>query len=66
MATDLDNGVLGTAREGRYPAAIEADVTEERLQRFFTRDGDHYKIKNVQADTSMREAIAQPADGNKA
>ena len=27
---------------------------------------DYYKLKNVQADTSMREAIAKPADGVKA
>src|SRR5262249_1153777 len=45
FATDLDPGVLATAREGRYPSAIEADVSEDRLQRFFTRDGDHYRIK---------------------
>src|SRR5262249_19918963 len=33
FATDLDPGVLATAREGRYPAAIEADVTDDRLAR---------------------------------
>jgi uncharacterized protein YqfA (UPF0365 family) len=27
---------------------------------------DYYKLKNVQADTNMREAIAQPADGKNA
>jgi len=27
---------------------------------------DYYKIRNVQADTSMREAIAKPGDGAKA
>src|SRR5262245_40256936 len=26
---------------------------------------DYYKLKNVQADTSMREAIAKPSDGTK-
>ena len=34
FATDVDPGALATAREGRYPAAIEADVSEERLRRF--------------------------------
>jgi uncharacterized protein YqfA (UPF0365 family) len=24
---------------------------------------DYYRMKNVQADTSMREAIAKPGDG---
>ena len=26
---------------------------------------DYYKLRNVQADTSMREAIAKPTDGAK-
>jgi uncharacterized protein YqfA (UPF0365 family) len=26
---------------------------------------DYYKLKNVQADTAMREAVARPADGAK-
>jgi two-component system CheB/CheR fusion protein len=45
FGSDLDNLALATAREGRYPATIEADVSEERLRRFFTREGDHYRVK---------------------
>ena len=26
---------------------------------------DYYRMKNVQADTTMRESIAKPSDGNK-
>ena len=44
FASDLDDGALTVAREGRYPVAIEADMTEERLRRFFTREGDHYHV----------------------
>ena len=44
FASDLDDNALAVAREGRYPAAIEADMPEERLRRFFTRDGDHYRV----------------------
>jgi two-component system CheB/CheR fusion protein len=44
FASDLDSGALVVAREGRYPVAIEADMTEERLRRFFTREGDHYRV----------------------
>ena len=40
FGTDLDAKALAIAREGRYPAAIEAGVNEERLRRFFTREGD--------------------------
>ncbi len=45
FGSDLDAGALGVAREGRYPASIEADVSEERLQRFFEREGEHYHVR---------------------
>jgi two-component system CheB/CheR fusion protein len=45
FGSDLDHAALATARDGRYPAAIEADVSEERLHRFFSREGDHYRVK---------------------
>jgi two-component system CheB/CheR fusion protein len=44
FASDLDENALALAREGRYPIAIEADMPEERLRRFFTREGDHYRV----------------------
>src|SRR5215216_5578389 len=36
FASDLDENSIRFAREGLYPAAIEADVSAERLERFFT------------------------------
>jgi two-component system, chemotaxis family, CheB/CheR fusion protein len=45
FATDLDEGALATARQGLYPHAIEADVSDERLQRFFVKDGSQYRIR---------------------
>ena len=36
FGSDLDPGALAVAREGRYPATIEADVSEPRLRRFFS------------------------------
>lgn len=45
FATDLDAGALAAAREGRFPTAIEADVSEDRLRRFFSREGDHYRVR---------------------
>ena len=45
FASDLDEAALTTARAGRYLKTIEADVDAERLQRFFTKDGDYYRIK---------------------
>ena len=50
FASDLDAGALATGREGRYPAAISADVSEERLRRFFTREGEHYRIRREVRD----------------
>ena len=38
FASDLDEGALGTAREGRFPRAIDADVSEERLDRYFLQE----------------------------
>ncbi|HSM09217.1 MAG TPA: CheR family methyltransferase [Gemmatimonadota bacterium] len=44
FASDLDEEALAFARRGVYPEAIEADVSEERLQRFFSREGHHYRV----------------------
>ena len=45
FASDLDENAVKQAREGLYPVAIEADVSKERLERFFTREGDYYRIR---------------------
>ncbi|HXW72025.1 MAG TPA: chemotaxis protein CheB [Methylocella sp.] len=50
FGTDLDARALTIAREGRYPATIETDVSEERLRRFFTRDGEYYHVKRELRD----------------
>src|SRR5262249_39088549 len=50
FASDLDAAALATGREGSYPLAIQADVSEERLRRFFIREGDHYRIKREVRD----------------
>ena len=38
FATDLGGGSHAAARDGLYPFAIQADVSEERLRRFFTKE----------------------------
>ncbi|WP_083745777.1 CheR family methyltransferase [Variovorax sp. KK3] len=45
FATDLDEEAIQTAREGIYPAAIEADVSEERLRRFFIKEHRGYRVR---------------------
>ena len=45
FATDLsDTMSLQKAREGLYPENIEAEVSPERLRRFFTREDGKYRI----------------------
>ena len=44
FATDLEHDAIDKARAGAYPAQIAADVPEERLHRFFTREGRAYKV----------------------
>ena len=50
FGSDLDVGGLAVAREGRYPIAIEVDVSKERLRRFFSREGDHRLAKRELRD----------------
>jgi two-component system CheB/CheR fusion protein len=45
FGSDLDANALSFAREGSFPVAIEADVSPERLRRFFRREGDHYRVR---------------------
>jgi two-component system, chemotaxis family, CheB/CheR fusion protein len=53
FGSDLDARALAVAREGRYPASIEADVSEERLRRFFIREGEGYRVRQELRDTVL-------------
>ena len=53
FASDLDDGALAVARDGRYPVAIEADMTEDRLKRFFTREGDQSRVTRELRDVVL-------------
>jgi two-component system, chemotaxis family, CheB/CheR fusion protein len=44
FASDVDPVEIARAREGFYPAAIAADVTPERLARYFVKEGEGYRI----------------------
>jgi len=44
FASDVDPDAVAIAREGLYPQAIEADVSAERLARFFTKEDHGYRI----------------------
>src|SRR5579871_6778145 len=53
FGSDLDGRALAVAREGRYPISIEADVTEDRLRRYFTREGDGYRVRQELRDVVL-------------
>lgn len=52
FATDLDDDAIETARKGIFPVNIEADVSQKRLSRFFTKTDDGYRL-----NTEIRETI---------
>ena len=44
FATDISAPAVDTARAGTYPEAAVANVSPERLKRFFVKVGDRYQI----------------------
>jgi two-component system CheB/CheR fusion protein len=44
FASDVDPDAVARAREGLYPATIEADVSAERLARFFIKEDNGYRV----------------------
>ena len=52
FASDLDDGAVQAARDGLYPSTIEADVSFERLRRFFNKDHGRYRVKK-----NLRERV---------
>jgi two-component system CheB/CheR fusion protein len=44
FATDLDQDAVDKARQGFYPANIAADVPPERLDRFFVKEDNGYRV----------------------
>lgn len=53
FATDLDRDSIDKARQGLYPTNIAADVSKERLKRFFAKEDLGYRVCK---DTSSRSA----------
>ncbi len=54
FATDIDSRAIAVARSGSYPASIAADLTPERLARFFsTEPGD----STLRINKSIRDML---------
>ena len=65
FATDVDIRAIERARVGVYPTNIAADLTPERLARFFSEDplGGGYRIQKVIRDLlvfSEQDLIKDP------
>jgi len=52
FASDIDEHAIEVARAGLYPDTIAGSVPEAQLQRWFTRDGDQFKVRK-----SLRDRI---------
>ncbi len=52
FATDLDQDAIEEARKGSFTKNITADVSSNRISRFFTVEGDGYRLI-----TSIREMV---------
>ncbi|SMF28269.1 two-component system, chemotaxis family, CheB/CheR fusion protein [Alteromonadaceae bacterium Bs31] len=50
FATDLDDEAITVARSGCYPAHIAEDISPERLERFFSKADEGYKVKKELRD----------------
>lgn len=53
FATDLDQEAVQVAREGFYKDAEVADVSPERLRRFFTRESEGYRVRRELRETML-------------
>ena len=63
FATDIDSRAIATARRGYYPASIAADLTPDRLARFFTAEAGGYQIGKAIRDLmvfSVQDLVRDP------
>ena len=51
FGTDIDRQAIDKARIGLYPSSIKADVSQERLNRFFHSEGEAFRIRKEVRDT---------------
>jgi len=48
FGTDIDESAIALARAGLYPCSIRGDVSDERLHKYFVKEGGGYRIsKNI-------------------
>lgn len=52
FATDIDSDTIEIARKGLFKANALTEVSDERINQFFTKDGDQFRV-----NTSIREMV---------
>ena len=63
FGTDIDQKAIEKARNGLFHAGIATDITADRLNRFFTREGDSFRIGKEIRDCvifSVQDVIKDP------
>ncbi len=63
FATDIDESAVATAREGLYTINDAADVSPERLHRFFIKERNEYRVRREIRETVLfarHNAIKDP------
>ena len=63
FASDVDPDAVATAREGHYPESIAADVSPERLARFFVKQEHGYTVvPDLRANVvfTIQDLLADP------
>jgi two-component system CheB/CheR fusion protein len=63
FASDVDADAIAIARDGLYAESTVGDVSQERLARFFTREGNHYKVSpDLRASVifTVQDVLADP------
>ena len=53
FATDIDQSAIAFAREGLYAKSIVADVSPERLRRFFTSEQGRFRVRKDLRETVL-------------
>ena len=63
FASDVDPDAIASAREGLYPATIDADVSPARLARFFSKEDHSYRVSpELRASVvfTVQDVLADP------
>jgi two-component system, chemotaxis family, CheB/CheR fusion protein len=63
FASDIDSEAVASAREGFYPDAIEAEVSPDRLARFFSKEDHGYRVSpelRASAIFAVQDVLADP------